>query len=42
VAGSAEAMRGGAIGAVVSARAGVWDMYLQVTQVFAGGSAVPS
>lgn len=41
VAVEAEAVRGGAIGAVVSARAGVWGVYLQVTQVFAGDSAVP-
>lgn len=41
VAGSAEAIRGGAIGVVSSARTTVGEGYGQMTQVFVGGSAVP-
>lgn len=41
MAGWAEATGGGAIGVVSSARTKVGEVYLQMTQVFVGGSAVP-
>lgn len=41
VAGRSEAIRGGGIGVVSSARTNAGAGYPQMTQVFVGGSAVP-